>query len=210
MEQITQTKKKKSVLNVRAMVFVALLGALAAVLMSLNFPLPFMPFFLKFDVSDIPALFASFYLGPVSGVIVCVLKVGLELLMTGTETAFVGELTNLIACIMFILPASIIYRVKKTKKSALIGLIVSTAFACIVCIFLNAFISIPMYSSLYGAPVEAIISMCAKTMPAIDNIYTLLAFGILPFNLIKYGITALLTFLLYKKLEKLLEKPIRG
>ena len=52
--------------------------------------------------------------------------------------------------------------------------------------------------------------MCAKTMPAIDNIYTLLAFGILPFNLIKYGVTALLTFLLYKKLEKLLEKPIRG
>lgn len=210
MEQPIQTKKKKTVPNVRAMVFVALLGALAAVLMSLNFPLPFMPFFLKFDVSDIPALFASFYLGPVSGAVVCVLKVGLELLMTGTETAFVGELTNLIACLAFILPASIIYRVKKTKKSALIGLIISTFFVCIVGIFLNAFVSIPMYSSLYGVPVDAIISMCSETMPAITDIYTLLAFGILPFNLIKYGVTALITFLLYKKLEKLLEKPLRG
>lgn len=191
------------------MVFIALLGALSAVLMSLNFKLPFMPPFLKFDVADFPALFAGFYLGPVAGIFVIVIKVALELLLTGTGTAFVGEFTNLIASLTFVLPASFIYKFNKTKKSALISLIVSTVFVSVVNVFLNLFISLPMYVNLYHMPMDKIIDMCRSTMPLIKDKFTLLVFGIFPFNLIKFGVTSIVTFLIYKRLGKPLGKILR-
>lgn len=200
----------KSVLNVRKMVFIALLGALSAVLMALNFALPFMPPFLKFDVADFPALFAGFYLGPIAGILVTVIKIALELLLTGTETAFVGEFTNFVASLVFILPASLIYKFGKTKKSALIGLIASTLFVSVICVFLNLFISLPMYVKLYGLPMDEIVAMCRSTMPLIKDELTLLLFGVLPFNLIKYGATAIVTFVIYKRLGKLLGKLLRA
>lgn len=202
-------KPTKMRMNVRKMVFIALFGALSAVLMSLNFKLPFMPPFLKFDVADFPALFAGFYLGPVAGVFVIVIKIALELLLTGTETAFVGELTNLLASLMFVLPASLIYKFSKTKKSALISLIVSTVFVSVVNVFLNLFISLPMYVNLYHMPMDEIIDMCRSGMPLIKNEFTLLMFGVLPFNLIKYGATSIVTFLIYKRLGKLFGKILR-
>lgn len=202
-------KSTKSGMNVRKMVFIALLGALSAVLMSLNFKLPFMPPFLKFDVADFPALFAGFYLGPVAGIFVIVIKVALELLLTGTGTAFVGEFTNLMTSLAFILPASLIYKFSKTKKGALISLIVSTAFVSIVSVLLNLFISLPMYVNLYHMSMDEIIDMCRSVMPLIKDKFTLLMFGVLPFNIIKYGATSIATFLIYKRLGKLLGKILR-
>lgn len=202
-------KPTKSDMNVRKMVFIALFGALSAVLMSLNFKLPFMPPFLKFDVADFPALFAGFYLGPVAGVFVIVIKVALELLLTGTETAFVGEFTSLITSCVFVLPASFMYKFRKTKKSALISLIVSTVIVSIASVLLNLFVSLPMYVSLYHMPMDEIIDMCGSIMPLIKDKFTLLMFGIFPFNIIKYGATSIATFLIYKKLGKLLDKVLR-
>ncbi len=202
-------KFTKSGMNVRKMVFIALLGALSAVLMSLNFKLPFMPPFLKFDVADFPALFAGFYLGPVAGIFVIIIKVALELLLTGTGTAFVGEFTNLMTSLAFILPASLIYKFSKTKKGALISLIVSTAFVSIVSVLLNLFISLPMYVNLYHMSMDEIIDMCRSVMPLIKDKFTLLMFGVLPFNIIKYGATSIATFLIYKRLGKLLDKILR-
>ncbi len=202
-------KSTKSGMNVRKMVFIALLGALSAVLMSLNFKLPFMPPFLKFDVADFPALFAGFYLGPVAGIFVIIIKVALELLLTGTGTAFVGEFTNLMTSLAFILPASLIYKFSKTKKGALISLIVSTAFVSIVSVLLNLFISLPMYVNLYHMSMDEIIDMCRSVMPLIKDKFTLLMFGVLPFNIIKYGATSIATFLIYKRLGKLLDKILR-
>ncbi len=202
-------KFTKSGMNVRKMVFIALLGALSAVLMSLNFKLPFMPPFLKFDVADFPALFAGFYLGPVAGIFVIIIKVALELLLTGTGTAFVGEFTNLMTSLAFILPASLIYKFSKTKKGALISLIVSTAFVSIVSVLLNLFISLPMYVNLYHMSMDKIIDMCRSVMPLIKDKFTLLMFGVLPFNIIKYGATSIATFLIYKRLGKLLDKILR-
>ncbi len=202
-------KPSRTGMNVRKMVFIALLGALSAVLMALNFPLPFMPPFLKFDLADLPALFAGFYLGPIAGIFVTIIKVGLELLITGTDSAFAGELSNLIASLAFILPASLIYKFSKTKKGALVALISSTIFASIFCVFLNLFVSLPMYVKLYGLPMDKIVSMCNAVMPLITNKFTMLVFGILPFNLIKLGVTSFVTFLIYKKLGKLLNKLLR-
>lgn len=202
-------KPTKSSMNVRKMVFIALLGALSAVLMSLNFKLPFMPPFLKFDMAALPALFAGFYLGPVAGIFVIIIEIALELLLTGTGTAFVGEFTYLMTSCAFILPASLIYKFNKTKKGALISLIVSTAIVSIVSVLLNLFISLPMYVSLYHMSMDKIIDMCRSVMPLIKDEFTLLMFGVLPFNIIKYGATSIVTFLIYKRLGKLLGKILR-
>lgn len=202
-------KPTKSSMNVRKMVFIALLGALSAVLMSLNFKLPFMPPFLKFDMAALPALFAGFYLGPVAGIFVIIIEIALELLLTGTGTAFVGEFTYLMTSCAFILPASLIYKFSKTKKGALISLIVSTAIVSIVSVLLNLFISLPMYVSLYHMSMDKIIDMCRSVMPLIKDEFTLLMFGVLPFNIIKYGATSIVTFLIYKRLGKLLGKILR-
>lgn len=87
---------KTKQLNVKTIAFTSMLGALSAVLMSINVPLPFAPTFLKFDISELPALFAGFFLGPISGGGVIAVKLLLKVLLQGTETAFVGELMNLI------------------------------------------------------------------------------------------------------------------
>lgn len=82
---------KSKAFHSKTVAFIGMLGALSAILMSINVPLPFAPTFLKFDISELPALFAGFFLGPVSGCAVIVVKIVLKLLLQGTETAFVGE-----------------------------------------------------------------------------------------------------------------------
>ena len=79
--------------NVRKMTVTAMLSAVAFVLMFLDTAVPFMPSFIKLDLSELPALIASFALGPVWGVIVCLIKNLLHLTMT--QTGGVGELSNL-------------------------------------------------------------------------------------------------------------------
>lgn len=192
--------------SVRKMTFIALFGALAAVLMSFNFKLPFMPPFLKFDVSDVPGLFAAFYFGPLSGAVVTVIKVLLELLLTGTETAFVGEVSNLVMSLALILPAGFIYKKNKTKRNALLSLIGASIVACGISIVVNKFIMLPLYAELYKMPMEKIIGLCSSVMPLIKDEFGLLAFGILPFNIVKCFAVSVVTFLIYKRLGSLLSK----
>lgn len=145
--------------NAKPAAFIGMLGALSFVLMAINIPLPFAPTFLKFDIAELPALFAGFFLGPVSGCAVIVVKIALKILLQGTETAFVGELMNIVGSCAFVLPASLIYKYHHTKKGALTSMAVSTVFVGVVCILLNASIAFPMYSSLYGIPMEVILKM---------------------------------------------------
>lgn len=135
---------KNKTLDAKAIAFIGMLGALSAVLMSINIPLPFAPTFLKFDIAEPPALFAGFFLGPVSGCAVTVVKIVLKLLLQGTETAFVGEFMNIVGSCAFVLPASLIYQRIHTKKGALLSLTLSTVPVSVVCIFLNAYIAFPM------------------------------------------------------------------
>lgn len=101
---------KSKQFQVKTIAFISMLGALSAVLMAINVPLPFAPTFLKFDISELPALFAGFFLGPASGGGVIAVKLLLKVLLQGTETAFVGELMNLFGSCAFVLPAALIYR----------------------------------------------------------------------------------------------------
>ena len=80
----------------KAAVFIGMLGALSTILMMVSIPLPFAPGFLRFDVAELPALFAGFFIGPLGGCAVIVVKILLKLVIQGTDTAFVGELMNII------------------------------------------------------------------------------------------------------------------
>lgn len=185
--------------TIKTIAFIGMLGALSAVLMAINIPLPFAPTFLKFDISELPALFSGFFLGPVSGCGVILVKNILKLLLQGTETAFVGELMNLVGSCAFVLPAALLYQHWHTKRGALAALSISTLLVSVVCIFLNAYVAFPMYSSLYGMPMEAIIEMGSSVNPLVHDSFTLMLYGVFPFNLVKHAVTSLVTYLVYKR-----------
>ena len=199
-------KNAKTMSPTRKLVFVAILGAISFVLMLVNFSLPFAPSFLKFDIAELPALFAGFFMGPLAGFLVVVIKLLLKLVVQGTETAFVGEFSNLVGSTAFMLVAALIYKMNRTKKGAVIAVTVSTIVVSVVYIFLNAYIMFPLYSRLYGMPMEAIVQMGTAVNPRITNVTSLMLFSVFPFNLLKHAVTSLLTFLVYKRAGTALRK----
>lgn len=187
-------------INTKTLVFIAMLGSLSTVLMALNFSVPLAPAFLKFDISELPALFAGFFLGPVSGCTVVFIKILLKILTQGSDTAFVGEAMNFVASLCFVLPASFIYRFSKTKRSAILGMTVSTMIVAIVCVLLNAYVSFPLYAKLYGMSLESIVAMGSAVNPFVHDTVSLMMFCVLPFNLVKYSVTSVAVYAVYKKL----------
>ena len=186
-------------LNAKTVAFIGMLGAVSAVLMAIQVPLPFAPTFLKFDISELPALFSGFFLGPISGCGVIAVKLLLKVLLQGTETAFVAEAMNLVGSCAFVLPASLLYRHWHSKRGALAALSISTLLVSVICIFLNTYVAFPMYSSLYGIPMDAIIEMGSSVNPLVHDSFTLMLYGVFPFNLVKHGVTSLVTYLVYKR-----------
>lgn len=185
----------------------ALLTALAFALYLAKFNLPaIFPSFLEMQFSELPALLAGFSMGPVAGVLVVIFKCLLKFPLT--STAFVGELTDMLLGVAIVLPASLIYLRRKDKKHAAIGLAVSTVCAVAVALLVNRYISIPFYTTLYfDGNFNAIVGMCSVIYPnaTADTFYAFyLGLGIVPFNLLRCAIMALLTFLLYKRLSKIL------
>ena len=193
-------KKKWST---QKMIYTAMLAALAGALMSLEISVPMMPPFYKLDFSELPVLICAFYLGPVSGVVCEFLKVLLKLLLKGTSTAFVGDLANFLVGCSFVLPAAIVYQKTLSKKGAVVSLAVGTAVMTVFGIFFNAWFLIPRFAVMYGMPLEAIVSMGTQINGAITNLSTLVLFAVVPFNLLKGVLVSLLTFFLYKRVEKL-------
>ena len=124
---------KKKTINVRYMTMTAMLSAVAFVLMFLEFNVPFMPSFIKMDLSELPALIGAFAMGPASGVIICLIKNLLHLLMS--TTGGVGELSNFILGALFVIPAGLMYKKKKGRKSALIGSLIGAAVMAVVSVF---------------------------------------------------------------------------
>ena len=126
-----EKKKIMSGFQIRKMTVTAILAAVSTVLMFLSFNVPFMPSFIKMDFSELPALIAAFAYGPLSGVIVCLIKNLINLL--STQTGGVGELSNFILGCAFVLPAGLIYKHKKTKKSAVLGALLGAVIMASLC-----------------------------------------------------------------------------
>lgn len=188
----------------RRTAYVGIFAAIAAVLMYFEFPLPFAPGFYELDFSEIPVLICSFSMGPVAGVVCEFLKVVLKLLLKGTSTAFVGDLANFVVGCSFILPASVAYFANKTKTGAIIGMGIGTAAMTVFGSLFNAVYLIPTFSVLFGQPLDVIIGMGTAVNPAIISVNTLVLFAVVPFNLLKGVADSVVTFFLYKHIERLL------
>lgn len=191
----------KQSFGVKELVFIAILGSISTLLMYLKFPLPFMPPFMNFDFAAIPEIVGAFILGPIAGVFIILVKILLMIILMGTSTMFAGELQNFILSCAFVLPAAIIYRRNKTKQAAINGLIVGVIVLTITSIITNIFFIIPFYATLFGISVDDVIKMASAVNPLINDKLTLALFGIVPFNIFKGGISAIITVLIYKKIS---------
>ena len=183
----------------RYLTICAMLGALAMLLHIFDFPVPFLaPGFYKLDFSEIPVMVGAFYLGPVGGVVIELVKILLKLVIKGTSTAFVGDLANFIVGCSFVVPASVLYHIKKSKKTA--GTVVMTAFGSLF----NAVYLLPAFSRLYGMPLDAIVGMGTAVNPAISSVTMLVLLAVAPLNLLKGVLISVPTMVLYKRISRVL------
>lgn len=204
------TKKKNGdterILNTRSIAVIGVFSAIATVLFFFEFTVPFAPpGIYKLDFSELPALIGGFAFGPVAGVMIEFLKVLLKSVIKGTSTAFVGELANFVIGASFVLPASIIYRIKKSKKTALISCLVGTIIITIVGSSFNGLYLLPTFAKMFGMPMEAIIGMGAAVNPAITSIPTFVCFAVAPVNVIKGLMNSIITLLVYKKISPIIK-----
>lgn len=197
---------KKSFSSTHYISYTAMFACMSGVLMLIEIPLFFAPGFYKLDLSEMPVLICTFYLGPVAGAATELLKVIVKLLLKGTTTAYVGDFANFVVGCSFVLPASCIYHMKKSKRGALIGMIAGTLVMTIFGSLFNAVYLLPTFAELFGMPLEAIIKMGSDINSAINSVSTLVLFCVVPFNLLKGIIVTVLTMLLYKRISPLLHK----
>lgn len=183
------------------MTMTAMLSAIAFILMFLDFATPFVPNFIKMDFSELPALIGTFAMGPISGVVICLIKNLLHLFMS--TTGGVGELSNFILGAAFVLPAGLIYKKWKGRKSAVIGALVGALLMALVSIVSNYFIVYPVYYNFM--PKEAILTAYQKIFSGVDNILECLIIFNAPFTFIKGLFSVLITLVIYKPISPFLK-----
>lgn len=197
MKTMRQTRQS----GLRRLAVTGILAAVATVLMMLEFPIPFLiPGFIKFDFSELPALLAAFSMGPLSGVAVCLVKNLIHLPLT--TTGCVGELCNFLLGVCFVLPAGILYRLRKSRRTALIGALVGAAAMAACSVPLNYFVSYPVYTKFM--PLDAIVGAYQALVPGVDGLLQCLVLFNMPFTFCKGVIDTLLVFLIYKHLSPIL------
>ena len=199
-QTVTASNTEKRV-NVRYLTVTAMLSAIAYILMFLDFSVPFMPGFIKMDLSELPALIGSFAMGPLCGVVVCLIKNVLHLFIT--TTGGVGELSNFILGVAFVLPAGLIYKHKKNRKTALIGSIAGALFMGIFSVVSNYFLVYPVYYNFM--PQDVILAAYQAILPSVKNILQCLICFNMPFTIVKGLFSVVITFLTYKHISPILK-----
>lgn len=191
--------------KVRTIAQVAMLGAVATVLMLFEFPISFLaPPFYELDFSEVPVLIGAFAMGPIAGIAIEAVKILLNFVLNGTITAGVGEIANFLVGCAFLLPAALVYRKKKTRKHAILGMIAGTVVMTTVACVLNAWILLPAYGIAFGMPVETFVEMGTAINGAIDSLFTFALLAVGPFNLLKGILVSGIVLLLYKRIRVIL------
>ena len=194
---------KRQVSPAKRISIVGICAAIATVLHMLDFPLLFLaPEFYKLDFSELPVMLCGFYLGPSATVACEAVKILLKLMLKGTSTAFVGDFANFAVGCSLVLPATIIYHLHKTRKSAIIGLVIGTVVLTVFGSAFNAIYLLPKFAQLYELPLDSIIAMGGKINASINDLTTFVFFAVAPLNLIKGGAVSVLTMLLYKRVAR--------
>ncbi len=199
----------RKTLSVQYLTRIAVLTALASILFLLEIPVVA---FYKLDLSNLPVLLGAFSMGPMAGLTILLLKSVIGMLHS--TSMYVGELADFIMGAALMLPAALIYRRKKTRGSAVLGMTAGTAVLVVVGVLGNWKIMLPFYMTAYGMPMEAVIGMASAAVPLVEAEWPLLPFvtpewkllllvtG--PFNLLKGTVLGILTYLMYKRLSPLL------
>ena len=195
--------KKK--LTTKMITQIGMLGAIATVLMLFEIPLPFAPSFYEIDFSEVPVLIGCFSMGPLAGALIELVKIVLNFIINGTATAGVGEVANYIIGCSFCVPAALIYKLNKTKKGALIGLVVGTVFMTILGCFVNAYILLPTYAAAFKMPINGLIEMGTAVNANINSLFTFVMFAVVPFNLLKGVLDSIIVMAIYKKISPILK-----
>ncbi len=192
--------KENKLFTLKHLVLMGMFGALGAVLMLFEFPIPFIaPPFYGLDLSEIPVLVGTFSMGPLAGLVIELVKILVKLVLKPTTTGFVGEFANFCIGCSLVLPAGFLYKRNKTKKGALIGMIIGTVSMAVIGAVLNALVMIPFYSNFM--PLESIIAAGAAINPVVSNVWTFAFACVAPFNLVKGALVSLITTLFYKRIR---------
>lgn len=195
---------KNNTESLKYIIKIAILGAISVLIMLFEFPLPFAPGFYELDLSEAVVLMGGFALGPLAAVLIELVKIVLNLFLTHTSTAFIGEIANFVIGCSLVLPATLIYKYKKNIKGALLGMITGCVILAAVGGIMNYFVLVPAYSYFYHLPLERILGMASAVNPLVGNLPTMILFAVVPFNLVKGIFCSLIAMILYKRLSKVL------
>lgn len=187
--------------GVKALVKIGMLAAVAVILMIFESPLPFAPAFYEIDFSEVPVMVGCFSMGPLAGALIELVKILLNFVITGTDTAGVGELANFIIGCSLCVPAGLIYRRNRTRKNALIGMITGTLLMTVIGCVINAFVLLPTYAVALGLSMDKLVAMGTAVNSGITGISTFVMFAVAPFNLLKGILVSVTVFLIYKKIS---------
>ena len=203
---MNQTKRSNSqtISTTARLTITAMFGALAALLMLLEFPIFFTLPFIKLDFSDVPVILGTYMLGPLWGCVIAFIKIALNFVLNGTTTGGIGELANLLFTLAYILPAGLIYRVKRTKSGAVLSLAVATLIASATAVILDLLIVFPVYMELFGLSMEVVVGMATKTNSLVKSEVSMMLLSVFPANLLKYTLASIITFFAYSPLRKLI------
>lgn len=187
--------------RVSLLIKVSLLGAIAAVVMMLSFPLPIAPPFYEFDFSEVIVLLAGFSLGVLPAIAVEAVKVFLNFLLNGTATMGVGELANFLIGIAYVIPATYLFH--KRKNNVRIAVIVGTISMTIVASILNYFILLPLYAYVFQVDISVFID---QSIFAVQSLWMFILVAVVPFNIIKGVITSIVVLVIYPKVIPIIKK----
>lgn len=209
LEKLAQKKRgvREPVFGTRKVAMIGMFSAIAMILMLFEFPVPFAPPFYELDFSELPILVGTFAFGPAAGVMMEFVKILLKLCVKGTSTAFVGDLANFVVGCSFILPASVVYAFRKSKKSAIVACITGTFSLTLFGTVFNAVYLLPAFSELYGMPMDAILAAGAEVNPFVTegSIVSFVAACVAPLNLLKGSGVSIVTLLIYKRLSPIIK-----
>ena len=177
----------ESRINSKRLTLMAMLAAMAYVAMLITRPLPAVAGFLSYDLKDVIVAMSGFLLGPVAAALIT-LVVSLIEMVTVSSTGPIGLLMNVLSTMAFALPAALLYRKSRTLRSAAVGLALGVVIMTAVMLAWNYIIT-PMYMAV---PRAVVAGMLLPTF--------------LPFNLVKGGLNAGITMLLYKPLSAALKR----
>lgn len=189
--------------KVRMITGTAMLTAVGVILQYIEISIPIIPNFIKLDFSDLPELIGAFAYGPVTGVVICLLRNLIH--MAVSQSGFVGELSNFILGAVFAVVAGLIYKRKKTKKNAFAAGLAGASAMALISIVTNYFVIYPLYYNVLGFPEEAILNMYQLLLPSVENMLQALVIFNVPFTFVKAMICVAIAMLIYKPLSPLLK-----